>query len=269
MDLAWGLALSSILRHQSPLCPKGLAQALCLPWSSQSMKIVGVAALPLQSLLHSIAAFDITVSSPSEKFWVTACVTCNLPLQPIHQDTKWTHLSDLHFADPDFGHPGKIDILLGIDIYADVLLHGWRNEPPGSPTAFETKFGWVLVGRAGTSTSPHLPVLLPFTTSLLLPLMHPSQVLGYQRKSKGWLQPFPWRMLLHAALLWDTQPYKLRKVCHFPPRINKQYPLKYPDPKPSGDSSHWIASCIQRINSQSFLLWWRNISRCNVENLSR
>ena len=81
-------------------------------------------------------------------------VTCDLPLQPVHQDSKWTHLSDLHLADPDFGRPGKIDLLLGIDVYADVLLHGRRNGPPGSPTAFETKFGWILAGGAGTFTSP-------------------------------------------------------------------------------------------------------------------
>ena len=60
----------------------------------------------------------------------------------------------MHLADPDFGHPGKIDLLLGIDIYADILLDGRQNGLPDSPTAFETNFGWVLVGRAGTSTSP-------------------------------------------------------------------------------------------------------------------
>ncbi len=136
-----------------------LAQALRLPRSSQSMKISGVAGLSHQSPLHSVTTFDVAaVSSPNEKLRVTAVVlphvTCNLPLQPVHQDSKWTHLSDLHLADPDFGCPGKIDLLLGIDIYADVLLHGRRNGPPGTPTAFETKFGWVLAGRAGTSTSP-------------------------------------------------------------------------------------------------------------------
>lgn len=101
-----------------------------------------------------------------------------------------TNLSDLHFADPDFGHPGKIDILLGIDIYADVLLQCWRNEPPGSPTAFETKFGWVLAGRASTSTSPHPPPV-PFTTSLLLPLMTSFAGFGVSKKTQGMTTTFP------------------------------------------------------------------------------
>ncbi len=52
----------------------------------------------------------------------------------------------------------RFDLLLGIDIYADVLLHSWRNGPPGGLTAFETKYGWVLAGRTGASTSPHRTV---------------------------------------------------------------------------------------------------------------
>ncbi len=137
---------------------EGLGQALRLPRSSQSMKISGVAGLSHQSPLHSVATFDIAAtSSPGEKLQVTAVVlprvTCDLPLYPVRQNSKWTHLSGLHLADPDFGRPGKIDLLLGIDIYADVLLHGRRNGAPGSPTAFETRFGWVLAGKTTTSSS--------------------------------------------------------------------------------------------------------------------
>ena len=65
-------------------------------------------------------------------------MTCDLPLQPVHYSSKWSHLSNLSLADPDFGIPGRIDLLLGADIYTDVLLHGQRCEPPGTPTALET-----------------------------------------------------------------------------------------------------------------------------------
>ena len=137
---------------------EGLAQALCLPRSSQNMKISSVAGLSHQSPLHSVATFDIAAtSSPDEKLQVTAVVlprvTCDLPHHPVHQNSKWTHLSGLHLTDPDFGQPGKIDLLLGIDIYADVLLHGRWNGPLGSPTAFETRFGWVLAAKTTTSSS--------------------------------------------------------------------------------------------------------------------
>ena len=51
--------------------------------------------------------------------------------------SQWNHISNLSLADPDFGTPGRIDLLLGADIYADVLLHGQWCGPPGTPTILE------------------------------------------------------------------------------------------------------------------------------------
>ncbi len=63
-------------------------------------------------------------------------------------------MTGLHIADLNFGLPGRIDLLLGIDIYADVVLQGRRDGPPGSPIAFETKFGWVLAGKINALPTP-------------------------------------------------------------------------------------------------------------------
>ena len=73
-------------------------------------------------------------------------VTNDLPLHPISHQPNWQHLSDLRLADPDFGTPGRIDILLGVDIVSEMLLQGRRHGPPGTTTAFETCFSWVLAG---------------------------------------------------------------------------------------------------------------------------
>lgn len=76
----------------------------------------------------------------------------------------WSHLSDVDLADPHFGQPGKIDILLGVDIFVQVMRDGRRTGPPGSPVAFETQFGWVLAGevdsvaRENHITSHHVVV---------------------------------------------------------------------------------------------------------------
>lgn len=37
-------------------------------------------------------------------------------------------------------------MLLGIDVFVNVILHGWWSGPPGTPIAFKTCFGWVLAG---------------------------------------------------------------------------------------------------------------------------
>ena len=67
---------------------------------------------------------------------------------------SWKHISDLPLADPSFGEPGRIDILLGVDIFVDILLSGRRTGPPGTPMALETEFGWVLCGGTERSIPP-------------------------------------------------------------------------------------------------------------------
>ena len=96
------------------------------------------------------------MSDPADKLDVSAIVvphvTQHLPVQPVHLKSSWSHLSGLRLADPDFSWPGKIDILLGVDLYASVILQGRRSGPPGTPIALETKFGWVYTCR---QSQPH------------------------------------------------------------------------------------------------------------------
>ena len=98
---------------------------------------------------------DLPHSSPEASDVVVPCVTCDLPLQPVSLDSSWKHFEDISLADPDFGRPGRIDILLGVDIFIETLPQGRRMGPPGSPSAFETEFGWVVAGRLDMLTSSH------------------------------------------------------------------------------------------------------------------
>ena len=104
-----------------------LAQTLSLPRSRQSTKISGIAGLSHGSPLQSIASLKVSSKqSPHKKMEVSAIVvprvTCDLPLRPVTFDPSWTHLDDLPLADPDFGRPGKIDLLLGIDVFIETIL---------------------------------------------------------------------------------------------------------------------------------------------------
>ena len=69
-----------------------------------------------------------------------------LPVKPVSFGPNWNHLNGLSLADPDFGRPGRIDLLHGVDIFIEALLHGRRAGSTGTPVAFETMFGWVLAG---------------------------------------------------------------------------------------------------------------------------
>ena len=79
-------------------------------------------------------------------------VTTNLPSCLVPFNHKWKHLSNIRLADPDFGTPGSVDLLLGADVFSRTMLHGRRFGPSGSPSAFKTCFGWVLVGDTHTSS---------------------------------------------------------------------------------------------------------------------
>ena len=68
-------------------------------------------------------------------------VTCDLPLHPVSFDSSLHHLEDIDLADPDFGRPGRIDLLLGVDVFVVTLLQGRQTGPSGTPSAFETEFG--------------------------------------------------------------------------------------------------------------------------------
>lgn len=79
----------------------------------------------------------------------------------ISPDQNWKHLEGLTLADPDYAKPGKIDILLGVGIFVEVIRHGRRTGPHNTPTALNTDFGWVLAGNTGaqadaTLVSTHL-----------------------------------------------------------------------------------------------------------------
>ena len=96
-----------------------------------------------------IANFQISSThSNGRKIDLTAVVlpkvTCDLPVTPVPFDLSWTHLSGLPLADPGFGEPQHNDLLLGVDIFVDVLCHSRRTRPTGAPVAIETEFGWVV-----------------------------------------------------------------------------------------------------------------------------
>ena len=125
-----------------------------LPRSSQNVRISGVAGLSHGYPSQSTTSFSISSRLSEKKINVTAIVvqrvTCDLPLYPVPFDVKWKHLTDLQLADPMFGHPGRIDVLLGVDVFTQVLLQGRRIGPPGSPVAFQATFGWVLAGTCAS-----------------------------------------------------------------------------------------------------------------------
>ena len=134
-----------------------LVQSLSLPRFNQHVRVSGIGGVSQRAPIQSVSNFQISPVGPNERrIGISAVivpkVTCDLPLTPVPFDLSWKHISDLPLADPGFGQPGRIDILLGVDVFVDVLRHGRRSSPPGSPAALETDFGWVLCGGSTSSS---------------------------------------------------------------------------------------------------------------------
>ena len=137
-----------------------LSQSLCLTRMLSSAKIHGIAGLSHHSPLQAAVSLIISPTrTPNNKLNISPIVlpkvTRDLPLSYVRLKHEWKHLPDLPLADPEFGCPDKIDVLLGVDVFVEVLLQGRRIGPAGSPVALETKFGWVLAGSLDAPLPTH------------------------------------------------------------------------------------------------------------------
>ena len=124
------LALS---KHSSSVCIEGVGSAT----TSSSYPLTTVTLSPLHSTGWQR---QVTVA-------VIPKVTRDLPMQGASSVRSLPHIKELKLADRQFDSPGKIDLLLGQDIWQDLFLPGESTGPPGTPSAWNTVFGWVIMGN--------------------------------------------------------------------------------------------------------------------------
>ncbi|XP_073820604.1 uncharacterized protein [Musca autumnalis] len=72
---------------------------------------------------------------------------------------RWPHIENLRLADPQFTHPGPIDLLIGVDEMDKFIIDGFKKGPPGTPMAFNTYLGWILYGNIH-ATCPNLQIAI-------------------------------------------------------------------------------------------------------------
>lgn len=125
------------------------AQTLQLSRRSAAIPIIGIGAQRhsvSNGLVHLIimpranSSIELTVEA-----LVLPKLTAYLPAAQIEY-THWSHIQGLHLADPRFARLGKIDLILGAKVYAEILEEGLRRGQIGSSIAQKTSLGWVLSG---------------------------------------------------------------------------------------------------------------------------
>ncbi|XP_052746969.1 uncharacterized protein LOC112055315 [Bicyclus anynana] len=98
-------------------------------------------AVAMEIKSHHEPENNITINA-----YVLKSLTSLLPSREVVVP-DWLELKNLPLADPRFALPGKVDVLLGADVYGEILLSGVKKSPHGNLIAQNTLFGWILSGR--------------------------------------------------------------------------------------------------------------------------
>ena len=110
----------------------------------------------IESQKHSPArpTTNLTITSLSNPDWTTSVravilpkVTVDLPKHDLSAVKKMPHLQDLQLADPWFHKPKRVDLILDSDVFDQILLPNKIEGPPATPSAWETRLGWGIMGR--------------------------------------------------------------------------------------------------------------------------
>lgn len=92
------------------------------------------------------------------KAYVLNNITTYLPGKKVTMK-NWGKLDQLCLADPAYDVPNKIDILLGAEVYSQILMEGVLRDPIGTLVAQCTALGWILSGAVSSSSNSSITVL--------------------------------------------------------------------------------------------------------------
>ena len=84
---------------------------------------------------------------PFQKAAIISKITDDLPGSHLIGVRKLPFLQGLSLGDPNFDHPGRIDLLFGTDVVDDIMLPGRRSSKDCKLYAWETVFGWSIRGK--------------------------------------------------------------------------------------------------------------------------
>lgn len=132
---------------QATLLTESFCNKLQLQKSKQSIPISGINSQDTQSSYE----VDVTMKSchsnykVSFKGLVIKQIVENLPSSFI-DISNWNIPSDLPLADSEFFKPREVDMLIGCDLFWDVLCNGRLQLNSEGTLLLETKLGWIFAG---------------------------------------------------------------------------------------------------------------------------
>ncbi|XP_047540324.1 uncharacterized protein LOC125073508 [Vanessa atalanta] len=136
---------------QASLITESAVQALGLKKMPNKVYISGIGGRNDSLAYASVVEIKLkSIHNPQYSLVVKAHVltklTSFLPAKKINVQLQ-PALAQLKLADPKFDVPNKIDLLLGAEVYSQILVEGLIKGPPGCPVAQNTHLGWILSGQ--------------------------------------------------------------------------------------------------------------------------
>lgn len=123
---------------------------------NNGVQVSGIGGIAKGKVTESVECDVIPVDQSVEKVFVQALVidkvTGELPRQKVNI-RNWPLLHNIRLADEHFQTPGPIDMLLGADVYPQILFENMKQakSSDGKLIAQETIFGWMISGKVARS----------------------------------------------------------------------------------------------------------------------
>ncbi|GFX98933.1 DUF1758 domain-containing protein [Trichonephila clavipes] len=159
---------------QTSLITESCSKNLNLPFYESENTILG---LDNKVAAYSTKRVELQLSShfSQDIFAVNALVvkelTCNLP-NFIVSKFDWPHINGLQLADPSFYISRPVDMILGADVFFDLILYGKISGTKNQPSALNSKLGWLLSGKVSTACQSEKKVISLINCHALLDLQN-------------------------------------------------------------------------------------------------
>lgn len=142
---------------QACLITEASCQVLGLNHTPVKGVVTGVGAT--KSTTRARVEFDIKSrdNNPKQIARVSAYVLTSLTSYVPERITtiNWPQLRELELADPTLCNPGRIDLILGADVYADILQDGMitLKDEKNCLIAQRSTLGWIVSGKTTTNNA--------------------------------------------------------------------------------------------------------------------
>lgn len=142
---------------QSSFITTNLVQNLRLKKLRSPISVTGLGGEHASNIDYSahvrIGAAGASTPVTSTRAFIVRQISQYVP-PPINL-ADYESFSDLALADPTPASNQRIELLLGAELFGEIIRSGIRRSRAGEPIAQNTVFGWILSGSINNATTPH------------------------------------------------------------------------------------------------------------------